>query len=50
VDLFNLFDREVDDIAYFYESRLAGEAVPVEDIHFHPAGPRSFRLGLTVNW
>jgi hypothetical protein len=41
--VFNLFDAEDNDITYFYESQLPGEAVPVEDIHFHPVEPRTFR-------
>jgi outer membrane receptor protein involved in Fe transport len=49
LDVFNLFDREVSDIDYFYASRLPGEPEEgVEDIHFHPAEPRSARL--TVRW
>ena len=43
-EVFNLFDEKVSDIDYFYESRLAGEAGPVEDLHFHPAEKRSARL------
>jgi outer membrane cobalamin receptor len=46
LDVFNLFDREVDDIQYFYESQLPGEAVPVADRHVHPAEPRNLRLTL----
>ena len=42
--LYNAFDARDNDITYYYESRLPGEAGPVEDIHFHPAEPRSFRL------
>lgn len=50
LDVFNLFDRRVSDIDYFYVSRLAGESGPgVEDVHFHPALPRSFRIGLSIN-
>jgi hypothetical protein len=44
----NLFDRKVDDISYFYQSQLRGEATPVADKHFHPAEPRTFRLSLTI--
>ena len=48
MDVFNLFDRKVNDIDYFYTSRLAGEpAGGVDDIHFHPAEKRSLRLTLT---
>lgn len=46
LDAFNLFDREVSDIEYFYESQLAGESAPVEDVHFHPVEPRSLRLSV----
>jgi outer membrane receptor protein involved in Fe transport len=45
---FNLLDEDASDIEYLYESRLPGEAAPVEDVHFHPAEPRSVRL--VVEW
>jgi len=48
--VFNLFDAEDNDITYFYESRLPGEAAPVEDIHFHPVEPRTLRATVTVNF
>jgi hypothetical protein len=47
---FNLFDAEVSDIDYFFESRLRDEPEPVEDIHFHAAIPRSFRVSLQVSF
>ena len=49
VDVLNVFDRENYDIAYFYESRLRTEAsgVATEDIHFHPAEPRTVRVSVT---
>ncbi len=48
-DVFNLLDVKVDDIAYYYTSRLPGEpAAGVNDVHFHPAEPISFRLTATV--
>lgn len=46
LDVFNLTDRRVNDIAYFYESRLPGEAAPVADRHVHPAEPRTVRVTL----
>ena len=51
LSVFNLFDREVNDIEYYYPSRLEGEpAGPVdggfEDIHLHPAVPFTFVVGL----
>jgi len=51
LDVFNLFDREDDDIAYFYASRLAGEpAAGIDDVHFHPLEPRSVRASVTWHW
>ncbi|MFT3816729.1 MAG: TonB-dependent receptor [Rubrivivax sp.] len=49
LDVFNLFDRKVNDIQYFYESRLPTEAGPVADRHVHPAEPRSLRLTLRLS-
>jgi hypothetical protein len=47
LELFNIFDAEVSDIDYFYTSRLRGEpAEGVDDVHTHPARPRSARFGL----
>ena len=48
LDVFNLLDRKVDDIQYYYESRLPGEADAVADRHVHPAEPRSARLTLRL--
>lgn len=46
---FNLFNSKVADIDYFYRSRLPGEpADGVDDVHTHPALPRSLRLALHV--
>ena len=46
LELLNAFDSEDADITYFYESQLAGEAAPVEDIHFHPVEPRQLRFSV----
>ena len=49
LDIFNLLNRQVSDVDYFYASRLPGEpAEGVNDIHFHPAEPREARL--SVDW
>jgi hypothetical protein len=49
LELFNLFDARVADIDYFYRSRLPFEpADGVDDIHTHPALPRSARVGLQM--
>ena len=46
-ELFNILDAEVADIDYFYTSRLPGEpGEGVDDVHTHPALPRSARFGL----
>lgn len=50
LDVFNLFDRKVDDIQYYYESQLPGEASPTEGRHVHPAEPRSVRVTLGVKF
>lgn len=44
LDVFNLTNRRVNDIQYYYESQLPGEAAPVADRIIHPAEPRSVRL------
>jgi hypothetical protein len=49
VDLINLLDSRDHDIAYFFESRLAGEPAAVEDVHFHPVDPRSVRVRVRRN-
>ncbi len=47
VDVLNATDRASYDIAYAYESRLPGEpAAGVDDVHFHPAEPRTWRLNV----
>lgn len=48
--LYNVFDSSDNDITYFYESQLPGEAEPVNDIHFHPVEPRTFRLTLRATF
>ena len=48
VDVFNLGNRQVNDIQYFYESQLPGEAAPVADRHVHPAEPRTVRISLRM--
>ncbi|MBL8305748.1 MAG: TonB-dependent receptor [Rubrivivax sp.] len=49
LDVFNLTDRQVDDIQYFYESQPRGLAAE-EGRHVHPAEPRTLRLGLRMNF
>ncbi len=48
---FNLLDAKVSDIDYFYASRLPGEPDGgVEDVHTHPALPRSLRVTLHLSF
>ncbi|MFD2258083.1 TonB-dependent receptor [Luteolibacter algae] len=51
VDVLNILGREDNDIEYFYTSRLPSEAPGgVDDIHLHPAEPRTFRIYLTKHF
>ena len=50
VELLNAFNSKDEDITYFYESQLAGETSPVEDIHFHPVEPRQLRFSVRYNF
>ncbi|MES2956913.1 MAG: TonB-dependent receptor [Pseudomonadota bacterium] len=50
LDVFNLRDRKVNDIQYFYESQLPGESTAAADRHVHPAEPRSLRLTLQAQF
>ena len=47
---FNLTNRRDSAIDYYYASRLQGEPAAVNDIHFHPIEPRSFRVSFTANF
>ena len=50
LDVFNLFNRRSNDIEYYYPSQLRNETSPVNDIHFHPAEPRTVRLALVTRY
>ena len=51
LEVFNIFDANASDVDYFYTSRLPGEVDEgVDDIHTHPALPRSAWLGLQVSF
>ena len=44
-DVFNIFDRRVDDLDYFQASRLRATATgPAQNYLFHPGEPRGFRI------
>ena len=50
LDVYNLFNAKSNDIDYFYQSRLRGEAAAVQDFHFHPVESRAVRVTLTANF
>ena len=50
LDVYNLFNAKNNDVDYFYQSQLRGEAAPVADIHFHPVQSRSIRATLALNF
>jgi hypothetical protein len=50
IEGFNLTNRAVSAIDYFYTSQLRGETAPVDDVHFHPIESRSIRVTLVRNW
>ena len=51
LEVFNMLDAKVSDIDYFYTSRLPGEAPEgLDDVHTHPALPRTARLMLQVSF
>ena len=50
LDAYNLLDRKVNDIEYWYDSQLANETRPVFDRHVHPTEPRTFRVTLSYRF
>lgn len=50
VEVFNLFDVADADLTYFYESRLASEAVAVAERHFHAVEPRQARNSIRLSF
>jgi outer membrane receptor protein involved in Fe transport len=51
LQVYNLLDAKVSDIDYYFASRLQGEPFGgVEDIHVHPAVPRTARVSLILGF
>jgi hypothetical protein len=51
LQIYNLVDAQVSDIDYYFASRLPGEPIGgVDDIHVHPAVPRTLRVSLIVGF
>jgi hypothetical protein len=49
-ELFNLLDGRESEIDYFYESAPSPGGPTQNDIHFHPADPRSLRIGVRATF
>jgi len=49
-DVFNIFNQQANDISYYYQSRVAPNLPAANDIHIHPAEPRSFRVTATYKF
>jgi outer membrane receptor protein involved in Fe transport len=47
LDVYNLLNKSANDIEYWYDSQLPGEAAAVFDRHIHPTEPRGARVTLT---
>lgn len=50
LNVLNLFDSGDTDIAYYYESRLAGETAGINDITSHPVEPRTIRIQMSASF
>ena len=51
VQVYNLLDAEVSDIDYYFASRLPGEPLGgIEDVHVHPAVPRTVRVSMILGF
>ena len=48
LSVLNLLDTVGSDIAYWYGSRLPGDAAAFDGVHFHPVEPRQFRFTVSV--
>jgi outer membrane cobalamin receptor len=54
LEVFNLFNSQIDDSSYAYASRLPGEAAfssaTAASLHVHPGAPRTLRVGLKASF
>jgi hypothetical protein len=51
LDILNIFNAQVNDMEYYYATRLKGEpAAGINDFEIHPSEPLSVRLSLTVRF
>jgi hypothetical protein len=50
LDVFNIFQQQIQAIDYHAASRLWGQPGMAEDFLFHPAEPRGFRLRLRTTF
>jgi outer membrane cobalamin receptor len=50
LDVINLANRVNNDISYFYASQVSSTATSQQDVHVHPAEPRTFRLSARLRY
>ena len=50
LDVFNLANRVNNDISYVYTSRVYATGASQEDVHVHPAEPRTWRLSARLRY
>jgi outer membrane cobalamin receptor len=50
LDVINLANRVNNDISYYYVSRVSPSATSLQDVHVHPAEPRTLRLSARLRY
>ena len=50
LDVINLANRVNNDISYYYASRVSPSAMSQQDVHVHPAEPRTLRLSARLRY
>ncbi|SMC70039.1 TonB-dependent receptor [Polynucleobacter kasalickyi] len=50
LDVFNLLNRQMDDIAYYYQYKVSPSALPSDGLVIHPSEPRTFRVSLSYKF
>ncbi len=50
LDVINLANRVNNDISYYYASRVSPSATSQQDVHVHPAEPRTLRLSARLRY
>jgi hypothetical protein len=50
LDIFNLLNSQVNDIAYYYQYKVSPSALPSDGLVIHPSEPRTFRISLNYRF